>query len=884
MSLVAGAKLGSYEILSGIGAGGMGEVYRARDTKLEREVAIKVLPEAFAQDIERLTRFEREARLLASVNHPNIATIHGLEQSGEVRFLVMELVPGETLAEQVKRSAIPMDEAVPLFVQLAEALEAAHEKGVIHRDLKPANIKLTPEGKVKVLDFGLAKASVGTASGDSSQSPTLSRAATEAGVILGTAGYMSPEQARGKTVDKTTDIWAFGCCLYEALSGRMAFKGDTLSDTIASVLTREPGWEALPKTTPRGLRRLLQRCLQKDSRRRFRDAGDVRIELEEALREEPTPATEARTEPVFYRWVAVGALALGVGLAIWSLTSWRATSTALVTRLRLSIPPLAAQEESGHGYRVAISPDGSRLAVLNEGEDGTTRIFVRDMGELDARPVEGTEGAEWYPFFSPDGDWIGFFSGNKLKKVSIAGGRPVTLCDAPGWPGAKWGSDRQIYFGPGTTKGDERGRGVFWVPETGGIPQVATKPAGAQISHWLKDILPGGNAALVAVEPPNVANNEDWQIGAVSLKTGEYQVLIEKAAFARYSPSGHLLFARGGTLFAAPFDVGRRKLTGPPAPLVEGLAEWAEFVLSDNGTLAWVPATDMDRKLVWVDRAGASRAVTEERRAYEYPRISPDGGRIAVGIYRDGNRDIWLYDVARGTMTRLTLAPSDEEVPVWTPDGQRVAFVSTQDGPVNLYWKRADGSGTTERLAEAQERQVPLSWSPDGKVLAFYVAAGIATLSMEGERKATPFLFTPAWERAAALSPDGRWLAYNSDESGRQEVYVNAYPGPGARFQVSIHGGMEPLWAPDGKEIFFRSVTDRKIMAVPVRLSPEFVVGQPTALFDDRFDRGGGVIRNYDITPDGRKFLMVEARQSAPTELLVVLNWFEELKRLVPVY
>jgi serine/threonine-protein kinase len=872
MPINPGDNLATYEILSQIGAGGMGEVYRARDTKLGREVAIKVLPEAFAKDVERLARFEREARILASLNHPNIATIHGLELSGTTRFLVMELVPGETLADRIKRGAIPVDEALPLFRQVAEGLAAAHEEGVVHRDLKPANIKLTPDDKVKVLDFGLAKATIGTPSSDLSESPTITRAATETGVILGTAGYMSPEQARGKTVDKRTDIWAFGCCLYEALTGRVTFQGDTLSDTIASVLRQDPDWQALPETTPRSIRRLLARCLQKDPRRRFRDAWDVRVEIGEA---EPavTPAKAIgaqrarRTMP----WVAALVFALlATAIGIWSWISPGPSSTGAVTRLRLPTPPLA------EWFRMlAISPDGTRLAFIGE-LNGTTQIFLRSLDRLEAKPMEGTEGALINVFFSPDGEWVGFFADDKLKKVSVAGGAPVTLCDAPRAFHAAWAPDDRIYF---EEYAHVRGR-VLSVSAAGGTPQAVSTPE--EVSHRPLEVLPGGKALLIAVARNTWDGFEGLEIGAFSLETGEYRTLIERAHRGSYARTGHLVFSRAGTLLAAPFDVGRLEVTGPAVPVLEGLPGpfGRPFRISENGTLVYVPQrTEPGGTLVWVNREGEARPVTDVRRGYQQLRISPDGQRIAVEILWEGNYDIWIYDIPRGTLTRLTVAESLEGIPEWSSDGKRVAFFSDRDPP-GVYWKPIDGSGPTERLTDAGDH--PESWSPDGRVLAFGKGDDLWMLPMEGERKPEPFLDTPFRELGASFSPDGQWIAYHSDESGRWEVYVRAYSGPGGKWQLSTHGGLFAVWSPDGREIFYRT-EDKKVMVVPLQLTPEFRAGKPKMLFEDRFVYINHRWRNYDITPDGQRFLMVEgAEEGPPTEIVVVFNWFEELKRRVP--
>ena len=676
-------------------------MYRARDTKLGREVAIKVLPEAFANDAERLARFEREARLLASLNHPNIATIHGLEQSGDARFLVMELVPGETLADRIKKRALPLDEALPLFMQIADGLEAAHEKGVIHRDLKPANIKLTPDEKVKVLDFGLAKAALGTPSGDSSESPTVTHAGTGAGTILGTAGYMSPEQARGKTVDKRTDIWAFGCCLYEALTGQLTFQGDTLSDTLASILRQDPDWQALPDQTPKSIRRLLGRCLQKDPRRRFRDVWDVRIELEEALGEPlPGRTVTVRRPSVLQRIGPSAAVALAViAVAIWILLPRTPPDSPSVTRLTLSTPPLV-----GSGLKFDISPDRTRLAFIAE-ENGVRKLHLRSMDQLDARPVEGTDGAN-FPFFSPDGEWVGFHAPRKegtygvLKKVPVSGGPALTLCecDARRYTGAMWELDDRIYFYSWSTGG------VSWIPSTGGEPQAVTIPQEGEKYRAPADLLPDKNSLLIEVQP----RNSEWarpDIGVVSLDTGEYRPLLEGAGAGTspyYAPTGHLVFARGEELRAVPFDLGRLEVTGSPVPVLEGVVSnalngMAQFAFSDSGTLAYIPGSRTyppPMRLVWVDRRGEVEPIRNVRDVY-YPAISPDGRRIAVHKIEGGNTDVWIYGIARGTLSRLTTFPSDEEGNIWSPDGRYLAFFSNRDPdkPGNLFRKPTDGSG-----------------------------------------------------------------------------------------------------------------------------------------------------------------------------------------------
>jgi len=879
MSVTIGDTMGGYEILSLLGKGGMGEVYRARDSKLGREVAIKVLASALADNEEFLARFEREARLLASLNHPNIATLHGLEVSGDTRFLVMELVPGDTLQDRIKMSALgrlPLEEALAIFQQIAEALEAAHEKGVVHRDLKPPNIKLTPDDRVKVLDFGLAKRSgSGSASGDFAESPTLTRAATESGMLLGTAAYMSPEQARGKTVDRRTDIWAFGCCLFETLTGRPTFGGETLSDTLAAILKQDPHWESLPESTPASVRQVLRRCLAKDPHRRYRDVWDVRLQIEEARSEPeeseedfvvaPEPSAWSRTAP----WLAMGFFALlAAALGIPSWTATDASTPGPVAKLRLSTPPLQGT--------VAVSRDGSALAYPANGW-----LYVRPMDQLDAKALDGTDGAT-NPFFSPNGEWVGFFADNKLKKVEVAGGTPVTLCDASAESRGRWGPDDRIYF-----RSPANGPGIRSVPAAGGSELIITEPEDGD-GHWPLEVLPGGKSLLVAT-----TGAKDVTIGAVSLESGEHRDLVQNASWARYASSGHLIFGRAGTLRAVPFDPGECEVTGAEVPVLEGVGGAVEeFELADNGTLVFVPGSAKEANtLVWVDRSGNAQKVSDVQRGYEAPRISPDGRRIALSIDTEGNNDVWVYDIVRGTLTRLTLSESDESGGFWSPDGGRVVFLSDRDGKNNLYWKPADGSGPTERLTKGNEDHWPLSWSADGRFVVFAKedrASGfdLWTLPMEGDGEPEPFLATPFNELDASISPDSRWVAYVSDESGRPEVYVRAFAAsgaPGGRWLISTGGGTHPVWRPDGKEIFYRTIRGGGMMSVPLDATQELSPGRPTKLFDGTFEKGQRTSRNYDISPDGERFLMVQGEgESRSQEIVVVLNWFRELERLVP--
>ena len=854
----------------------MGEVYRARDTKLGREVALKLLPEFLARDEEKLARLEREAHLLASLNHPNIATLHGLEESEGLRFLIMELVPGETLAERLARERLGLEESLSIMRQIGEALEAAHDKGIIHRDLKPANVKVASDGKVKLLDFGLAKAIAEEKSpADLSHSPTLTREGTEHGVILGTASYMSPEQARGQALDRKTDIWSFGCVLYEVLTRRKAFPGETVSDIIASILARDPDWEALPERTPLKIRDLLRRCLQREPHRRLRDIGDARLEIEESLAEPatvPVAARPRRAPPVVVTGLAA---ALVAGIAAWNLLR---PEPLVVSRFDLNLPPEEALTNLSYPV-VAWSPDGTRLVYVGRPQ----RLYVRAIDQMQSTAIPGTERA-LTAFFSPDGDWVGFYGAGRLKKVQLATGSVVTLCDAPDPLSASWGDDDTILFEPLGTSGLSR------VSASGSAPSVVTTPDPSQgeISHRWPEFLPGAKAALFTIW---TGSFETSRIAVLRLETGEHRVLIEGASFARYSPTGHIVYAREGQLEAAPFDLDRLEVTGQPVPLslevsTVTMLGTAHFSLARDGSLAYVPAGGPTEKtLVWVDRNGWTRPLTEARRAYDTPRLSPDGKRLAVTI-GDERAHIWVYDLERDALTRLS--GPDGNVPIWTPDGERVTFKSGVETP-EIVWQKADGGSTPEKLTSLTNyNSDPNSWSPDGKWLAFTDSdpksgADIWLLSLEGERKARPFLQTPASEAGGVFSLDGRWIAYDSNESGRREVYLQPFPGPGAKWQVSTEGGRQSVWARNGREIFYRS--GDKMMAVEVQTEPSFRLSKPKMLFEGRYEGADGWFgyANYDVTADGQRFLMIRSEEEpAPTRIRVVLNWAEELKAKVP--
>jgi len=915
MTLASGSRLGHYEIVSAIGAGGMGEVYRATDTNLGRQVAIKVLPEAFAQDPERVARFEREAKTLASLNHPNIAIIHGLETSQGTYALVMELVEGEDLSERISRGPIPIDEAFPIAKQVAEALEAAHEQGIIHRDLKPANIKVREDGTVKVLDFGLAKLAERSPTSPSgpialSMSPTItSPVMTGIGVLLGTAAYMAPEQAKGRPADKRSDIWAFGCVLYEMLTGTRAFDGEDVTDTLAAVLKSEPKWDALPDTLSASLRVFLRRCLHKDPKQRVGDIRDVRLALEGAFEipESDRPRSLTFVRPLWRRAINAGsALIIGglaVGLVSW--TVWPRVASQPVYRFNYGLRPNQAIRGAGYPV-VALSRDG-RHVVYNT-NDG---LYLRRMDESDARLIPGTVAFSIGPFFAPDGESIAFFDGASLKRISISGGAAVTICPASLGFGASWNADNTILFA--------QSKGIMRVSANGGTPELVIASKDGE-QFYGPQLLPDGDSVLFSAA--TVADRARWDTARIvvhSLSTGARKVVLQGGSDARYVPTGHLVYAFGDELFAVAFDATQLEVTGKPVLVVQGVARGgnpaantaaANYGISDNGTLVYVDphsspgfqnAPQFQTGIpVWVDRQGREEVIEAPPRAYQYPRISPDGTRIAMTVNGE-EQDIWIWDIRRRTFTRFTFDSALDTLPVWTPDGQRILWASQRSGPLNLYWQAADGTGTAERLTNSASAQRPSGFTPDGsQLLLMEGAAGaqpqdLGILTPTGERRVTWLVQTRFSELGGVVSPDNRWLAYESDESGVFQIYVRPFPAVNeGRWQVSPTGGREPLWAPSGRELFYVA-PDGALMSVPVdvpQARASFTAGVPATLIAGnagylgrRFNQLG---RTYDVSPDGRRFLRIKLEEepsggSASTAaIIVVLNWFEELKRLVP--
>ncbi len=924
MSLSAGARLGVYEVLGAIGAGGMGEVYRARDTKLGREVALKVLPEAFASDAERMARFEREAKVLASLNHPNIASIYGFEDNGgagiPARALVMELVEGHTLAERISgvgatlvvapaqetragtrpaptiAKAIPTDEALPIAKQIAEGLEYAHERGIVHRDLKPANIKITPEGTVKILDFGLAKALAGeTAAADPSTSPTLSHLATQAGIILGTAAYMSPEQAKGKPVDRRADIWAFGCVLYEMLSGKPAFEGETITDILAAVVRAEPDWSSLPETTPVAIRNLLARCLNKDAKQRLRDIGEARIAIEDSLpggAESAAPATLAESAALrpargsrrwlqALPWALAGLLAaVAAFFAFRYETGVRAPAGAIVSQI---LPP-AGQSFLLSGNSIGpptLSPGGRELAFSAVGSDGKQRLWVQPLDSPAALPLAGTDDAT-YPFWSGDGHSLGFFADGKLYRINASGGPPLALCAAPNGRGGAWNEGGTILFTP------DLASTVYRVPASGGTPtRVVDKSINTGSNRW-PQFLPDGKHFLFYDHSDAPGESATF---VTSLDGGPPRLLLRGASNALYAPPGYLLFIRQGTLMAQRFKVSQLRLEGDALPLAQNVVDnflifHAMLAVSATGTLVFQrgSAGGGNSELLWFDRSGKQTGQMGTMGAYYTPRLSPDGTQLAVGVGGAGGNNIWVFDLSRGVSTRLTFSQNDLS-PAWSPDGKTIVFESGRGTHFNLYQKLADGSGKTNPLLVDDADEYDPVWSADGRYLVFERRAPgpashveIWALPNFGDRKPFSVVQSHFSVSQPNLSPDGKWLAYLSTESGQPQVYVQPFPHGSGRWQVSSAGGDWPEWSRSGKEIFYQSA-DGKIMSASItEAGSRLIIGRVGALFQTNTLVGPGW--PYDVSAGGKKFVVVNQKQAQASQpLTLVVNWPALLKK-----
>jgi serine/threonine-protein kinase len=887
-ALAAGTCLGGYQIAGLIGAGGMGEVYKAHDGKLARDVAIKVLPKALAADPDRLVRLRHEARLLAALNHPNVAQIHGLEESDGIPALVMELVEGDTLADRIAKGPIPLDEALRVAGQLVDALEAAHTRGIVHRDLKPANIKLRADGTVKVLDFGLAKALIGGPEGPSSAT-TVSAAGTLPGMVLGTTAYMSPEQTRGSEVDTRTDVWAFGCILYEMLAGRSAFGSETRSDTIAAVLAQDPPWQALPQNVPASLSRVLHRCLQRDRSSRLADVRDARLDLVDALNE-PPPASSSRSRirPVErLAWLSALVLTALIGSAAVAHFASSPTSpiSRAVTRALVDAPGLTIT----NGTNVALSPDGRRILYAG---NGGTQLFVRRLDTFDPIPLVTANRRIEDPFVSPDGQWVGFFEGGALMKVPMSGGASIELAQIAGTAprGATWPTDDSIVFATSSAAS-----GLWLVPSSGGTPTALTQPdrSHGEAQHLWPERLPSGHAVLFTITS-QTGNLDDAQIVALDLRTRQQHVVLRGGSHAQYSPSGHLIYTAAGALRAVSFDLPRLATRGTGTLVIPTLSTTSEggsdFAIAGDGTMAYLGARaaeglDALRTLTWVDRTGKEQPIAAPARAYVFPRLSPDGKRIALDIATGAARGIWIWDVVRATMTRLTLDSAVNRAMEWTRDGQRIVYTSNRSGFDNLWWQAADGSGHPEPLTTSPNVQFASGSTSDGRTLIFFerranTGLDIMTIALDATRRVTALLATPSNEKNGIVSDDGHWMAYESDRSGRLEIYVRPFPNvDGGEWQVSVEGGTRPSWSRDGKELYFVALTrGTALMRVSVDVSGGSLhVGTPVTLFD-----GYAAInpnRTYDVAADGR-FLMLKpvAQSHTAPNLVLVQHWDEELK------
>ncbi len=919
---------GHYQILSPLGAGGMGEVYRARDVALGREVAIKILPPIFALDPARLARFDREAHLLASLNHPNICAIHGIADINGAPGLVLELVEGPTLKEKLESvgasdshtrrgrktsppaqpSGLNLKEALTIGRDIAGALEAAHERSIVHRDLKPANVKITPDGVVKVLDFGLAKASAESATWlDPNQAPGTIPTESQDGVVIGTAAYMSPEQARGEPTDKRTDIWSFGCVLYEMLTGCRAAKGATVSETITAVLESEPDWTALPPTAPPNVQRLLRRCLEKDARRRLKDMGDARLELEDALLAPSDAAAstkvggglQAPKRGYAWLWLAAAALVIGTGVSLWLREPPRSSSLELRrVSAELGTDASLVSFTYGGGTAAILSPDGAMLAfVARPAEGAAQQIYTRRLDELRAAPLAGTDGA-LNPFFSPDGRWIAFFADGKLKTVPTAGGGAVTICSVLNNRGGAWGEDGRIVFSP-----DRVSASLWHVSASGGEPALLIPLGEGETTQRWPQMLRGGKAVLFTGNS-RPDGFQDANVVVQELPDGPRKVLVRGASFGRYLASGHLGYVTDGKLFAARFDIDRLEIIGPSVPVLEGAAVnlpvgAAEIAFSEVGTVAYLPGPGRDMLYAvinWMDRSGKTMPLHTTPVRWLNPRFARDGRRIAFDLFDGTQQDVWTYDWSRDAFTRLTFDPAADNVGVWTPDDRRIVFRSTRgDGRNgNLHWQRIDGVGEAQRLTSANRMQTPGSWHPNGRMLAFTEidpesgVPSILMLQLDGDeasgwRPAQPTIFLKGAD-SPMFSPDGRWLAYvpKTSPGAATEVFVRPFPGPGGPWQISTGGGTNPVWSLKRPELFYGTPDNRIMVTSYATSGGSFRAEKPRLLSDTRFEPRV-VGPSFDVHPDGDRFVLAAAdTQSRLNHVTLMFNFFDELRRLAP--
>ncbi len=864
----------------------MGEVYRARDTRLGREVAVKVLPSHLSSSPDVRQRFEREARTISQLSHPHICALYDVGREGDIEYLVMEYLEGEALSDRLARGALPLEQTARYGVQIADALDKAHRQGVVHRDLKPGNVMLTKSG-VKLLDFGLAKVLAPDAPRSSLTAlPTVAGAAnlTQEGTILGTFQYMAPEQLEGKEADGRTDIFALGATLYEMATGRKAFTGATQASLITAIMSSDPPAISTiqPMTSP-ALDRAVRKCLAKDPEDRWQNAADLGSELKWIMEGGsqagiPAPVVSRRRSRERLIWGLAGALA---GAVLASAVVWTVMRAARLQRragAQLAITlPAAEPMVLRSSHILAISPDGSRVVYV--GKRGNSRqLYLRSVDQWNAVPIPGTEGAE-NPFFSPDSQSVAFFADNKLKKVSLGGGLPATLCGTETVLGGTWGADDTIVMGGFTS-------GLWRVSAAGGTSRKLAAPdlSQSERAYLWPQLLPGGKSVLFTIWTGS--SFDEARIAVADLETGQHRTIFEGGTDARYLPTGHLLYERGGSLLAVPFDAKRLRTKGSPVTVLAGVLSGvtngeSHFDFSLDGSLAYLPGGVQvtERTLVWVDRRGAEVPISETRQNFAEPALSPDGRRLAVTV-QGATFDIWVYEVERDILTRLSFG-LDDSTPAWTRDGKRVAWTSTRGGRPNIFWKNADESGPEERLTTSEHTQYPQSFSPDGKVLLFLdvdpsTGDDLWILPLEGDRKPHPFLRTPFKEHWASFSPDGGWIAYASDESGREEVYVTPYPGPGGRVRISPDGGSQSVWSPTGKELFYRQ--GDRMMAVAIQTKPSLTAGKPALLFQEKYDEG------YDVSSDGQRFIMIKKgeEQATPQQINVVLGWFDELKSRMP--
>jgi serine/threonine protein kinase/Tol biopolymer transport system component len=885
MAILPGRRLGPYEILTAIGAGGMGEVYKARDTRLDRIVAIKVLPAHLADRAELRERLDREAKTIASLNHPHICTLYDTGHQDEIDFLVMEYLEGETLAQRLQKGPLPIQQVLQFAVEIADALDKAHRKGITHRDLKPGNIILTKTG-AKLLDFGLAKLRQEEAPATPfSELPTVNNAITAEGTILGTLQYMAPEQVEGKEVDARTDIFAFGVVVYEMATGKKAFEGKSQASLMAKILeTDPPPMTSLTPMTPPALNHVVKRCIEKDPDERWQSAKDICEQLrwisdsgsQAAMLAPAVPEQRSKTH---IAWVtAAVAIAVAV-VAIAALYLRRTPPSAEKQAIRFTVgPPAKGSFPTGlfADSDFSVSPDGTKLAFVSSGASGARQLWIRALNSVEPQAVPGTENGI-LPFWSPDSRFLGFFSDGKLKKVSLSGGTAETLAEAP-QTGGSWSREGVILF--------ESGSGIARVAESGGAVTPVTTLDASELFDFNTDpqFLPDGKHFLYYASG---AKPENKGIYVASLDSKERKLLLNVNSRPAYVSPGYLLFSRQGTLMAQPFDADRLQLSGEAVPVADDVlynpfGSAAIFTASDTGVLAYRGGSGaIPKSLTWVSRDGKEQSIPAPPHNYVFPRISPDGQRIAAGI-EERESQIWIYDISRGALAHLTYEASPNVDPVWTPDGKRIVFKGKGS---RLYWQPADGSGSVEELAtgDLSPNAVPLSVSPDGQELAFSeerLTRSIYILSFK-DRTPRPFDQSPSYESSPQFSPDGHWIAYQSNESGRMEVYVRPYPGPGGKFQISTEGGAEPIWNPKGRELFYRD--GQKMMAVEYT-APQaaFSASKPKVLFEGPYMLSPRSTPDYDVSPDGQRFLMLKATEQSPGQITVVLNWTEELKQKVP--